>query len=312
MKHWTLLGCGALGGVMAGLLAQAGHQVSLLRTFPPQQVPKEVKHPLLLSWWDLEGQHHEFNPDFLQTKDAANISLLLVTTKVYQVQVAMEPLIGQLPEATPILLLHNGMGTEAWVKRAFPANPLLIGITSNGALRLSAEEFRHTGSGETWFGAGNAAGNDWRGVLDVLAQALPHAAWSDEIRMKQWEKLVINAIINPLTALSGETNGSLLTRQEEVEALCHELMPLLQREGFNLPEEAWVSRVMAVAAATAPNYSSMQQDLVAGRPTEIDYITGYILREAQPLGLHMPLHQQLYDAISHRSPIASGISNFSI
>ena len=69
---------------------------------------------------------------------------------------------------------------------------------------------------------------------------------------------------------------------------------------------------MAVAAATAPNYSSMQQDLVAGRPTEIDYITGYILREAQPLGLHMPLHQQLYDAISHRSPIASGISNFSI
>ena len=130
--------------------------------------------------------------------------------------------------------------------------------------------------------------------------------------MKQWEKLVINAIINPLTALSGETNGSLLTRQEEVEALCHELMPLLQREGFNLPEEAWVSRVMAVAAATAPNYSSMQQDLVAGRPTEIDYITGYILREAQPLGLHMPLHQQLYDAISHRSPIASGISNFSI
>jgi 2-dehydropantoate 2-reductase len=130
--------------------------------------------------------------------------------------------------------------------------------------------------------------------------------------MKQWEKLVINAIINPLTALSGETNGSLLTRQEEVEALCHELMPLLLREGFNLPEEAWVARVMDVATATAPNYSSMQQDLAAGRPTEIDYITGFILREAQPLGLHMPLLQQLYDAISHRSPAAAGISNFSI
>jgi 2-dehydropantoate 2-reductase len=56
----------------------------------------------------------------------------------------------------------------------------------------------------------------------------------------------------------------------------------------------------------------MQQDLVAGRPTEIDYITGYILREAQPLGLHMPLHQQLYDAISRRSPVASGLSSFSI
>lgn len=48
--------------------------------------------------------------------------------------------------------------------------------------------------------------------------------------------------------------------------------------------------------ATASNYSSMQQDLAAQRPTEIDYITGYILRQAQPLGLSLPRHQQLYDA----------------
>ncbi len=300
MKHWTLLGCGALGGVLAGLLAQAGHQVSLLRTYPIGQVPKEVKLPLLLSWWDLQGQQHQFIPDFLQTQDAANISLLLVTTKAYQVQGAMEPLIGQLPVTTPILLLHNGMGTEEWVRRAFPDNPLLVGVSSNGALRLSPEEFRHTGRGETWIGPGNAAGNDWREIVEVLAQALPHAGWSEEIRMKQWEKLVINAIINPLTALSGAKNGSLLTRSDEVEALCHELMPLLHREGFSLSEEAWVARVMAVASATAENYSSMQQDLAAGRPTEIDYITGYILRLAQPMELVMPRHQQLYDAIKAR------------
>jgi len=55
-----------------------------------------------------------------------------------------------------------------------------------------------------------------------------------------------------------------------------------------------------VVEATASNYSSMQQDLAAQRPTEIDYITGYILRQAQPLGLSLPRHQQLYDAIQAR------------
>src|SRR5574344_1165012 len=125
LDNWTILGCGALGGVLAGMLAQAGHQVSLLRTCATDEELRQVKLPLQLTWWDLRGVRYQFEPDFLQTKDAANIRLLVVTTKAYQVQPALEPLIGQLPEATPILLLHNGMGTEEWVKRAFPENPLL-------------------------------------------------------------------------------------------------------------------------------------------------------------------------------------------
>ncbi len=300
LDNWTILGCGALGGVLAGMLAQAGHQVSLLRTCATDEELRQVKLPLQLTWWDLRGVRYQFEPDFLQTKDAANIRLLVVTTKAYQVQPALEPLIGQLPEATPILLLHNGMGTEEWVKRAFPENPLLLGVTSNGALRLGPEEFRHTGSGATWIGPGNEISLGWRAVVEQLQVALPHAEWCDEIRLRQWEKLVINAIIKPLTALSGETNGSLLTRRAEIEALCHELQPLLLREGFAWSEEQWQARILEVVEATASNYSSMQQDLAAQRPTEIDYITGYILRQAQPLGLSLPRHQQLYDAIQAR------------
>ena len=292
LDHWTLLGCGALGGVLAGLLAEAGNQVSLLRTNDA-----EVRLPLQLSWWDLQGHEHHFEPDFLQTKDAANIRLLLVTTKAYQVQSALEPLIGQLPSATPILLLHNGMGTESWVRRAFPDNPLLVMVTSNGALRLGSEAFRHTGAGETWIGPANAAARAWQPLAELLARALPHAGWSEAIHHKQWEKLVINAVINPLTALSGERNGSLLQRQDEVEALCEELLPLLQRHGLSGDLAYWRDKVLQVARLTADNYSSMQQDLACGRPSEIDFITGFVLREAQEAKLHLPLHQQLYQAI---------------
>lgn len=292
MKHWTLLGCGALGGVLAGLLAKAGHQISLLRTDGGA-----VRLPLQLQLWDLDDHGYRFEPDFLQPKDADNITLLLVTTKAYQVQPALEPLIGRLPSHTPILLLHNGMGTQEWVQRAFPENPLLLGITSNGALRLGVDEFCHTGPGETWIGPGNDAAQGYAFLADVLAQALPHAGWSSEIHLKQWEKLVINSIINPLTALSGEQNGALLARREEIEALCHELQPLLLRQGLPQSEEVWVEKVLQVARLTAENYSSMQQDLAHQRPTEIDYMCGYLLCQALPLGIPLPLQQQLYHAI---------------
>ncbi len=295
MKHWTLLGCGALGGVLAGLLAKSGHQISLLRTDGGS-----VRLPLQLQLWDLNDQSYRFEPDFLQPKDADSITLLLVTTKAYQVQPALEPLIDRLPSQTPILLLHNGMGTQEWVQRAFPLNPLLVGITSNGALRLGIDEYCHTGPGETWIGPANSAAQGYAFLADVLDQALPHAGWSSDIHLKQWEKLVINSIINPLTALSGEKNGSLLARREEIEALCHELHPLLLRQGLPQSEETWAETVLKVANLTRENYSSMQQDIAHGRPTEIDYLCGYLLHKAQPLSIPLPLQQQLYQAIKSK------------
>ena len=299
MSNWTLLGGGAVGGLFSGLLWHSGQGVNLLRSDEQQAV---ARHELALTL--LDGQSLHFAPPQLGVEDAAKIEKLMVTTKAYQVQPALEPLIGRLPATTPILLLHNGMGTAVWVARAFPHNPLLLGITSNGARRLGPHHFIHTGAGETWIGAGNEAARPFTGLAQELARALPHAAWSEEIGFRQWEKLVINAIINPLTALSGEPNGSLLARSEEIEALCHELHPLLLRQGFARSDDYWFERVLEVASRTASNYSSMQQDLAAGRPTEIDYLSGYLLHQARAEGLQLPLQQQLYLAIKARESAA--------
>lgn len=294
-KIWTLLGDGALGSVLAGLLQHAGLGVALLRTRPASQ-PQAAT----ITWQDLQGAPHTFTPVRWGIKEAAQVELLLVTTKAYAVQPALEPLIGQLPASTPILLLHNGMGTEGWVARAFADNPLLLGITSNGALRDSNGILHHTGAGETWMGAANAAAAPYQTLIAPLARALPHMAWSEDIRSRQWEKLVINALINPLTALQDVRNGALLDQPETLETLCHELMPLLAHQGLAHDAGHWLGRVRQVLQATAGNYSSMHQDLAAGRPTEIDYITGYLLRAAQEAGLPLPHHQQLYDAIKHK------------
>ena len=294
MSQWCILGCGAVGSLMAGLLWQSAQPVNLLRSDGPRMARDD------LHLQRLDGSTLTFNPPRLGEDDAGEIQRLLVTTKAYQVQPALEPLIGKLPVTTPIILLHNGMGTQIWVERAFPENPLFIAITSNGARRLERGVL-HTGNGETWLGAANEAARANSALTHQLAAdlalALPHAALSHEIHFRQWEKLVINAIINPLTALSGERNGSLLARGEEIADLCAELHPLLQREGFGQSEEYWVERVLLVASRTAENYSSMQQDVANGRPTEIDYLSGYLLRQARAEGIALPLQQALYQAI---------------
>lgn len=295
LEHWTLLGCGAVGGVLAGLLATHGQSVTLLDTRP-----QATGAALALDFIDLQGQEHPLNLPRLSLPQIPQLECLLVTTKAYQVIPALTPLIARLPARVPILLLHNGMGTESWVRQHFPINPLLVGITSNGALRTGAHQFRHTGPGETWIGAVTPQARAWRWLVERLAAALPHAAWSDDIHRQQWSKLVINAVINPLTALANIPNGKLLDHRQQVAALCRELMPLLARQGFTLPVEGWIEKVLAVARLTAGNYSSMHQDLVLGRPTEIDFVTGFLLREAQAAGLSLPAHQSLYDSIKHK------------
>ncbi len=290
MSHWTLLGCGAVGGVLTGLLMRAGQQVSLLHT-------RAGGPGTALVFEDRQGQRLTFAPERLQVQDASRIRRLLVTTKAYQVAAALTPLIGRLPAEVPILLLHNGMGTESWVREHFPAHPLLLGITSNGALRPGPTHFRHTGPGETWLGAANPAGEACRGLASELAAALPHAGWSDDIRARQWTKLVINAVINPLTALEDVPNGALLAEPQRVRALCAELLPLLERQGLTQPLDYWVQNVLTVARLTAGNASSMREDLRHHRQTEIDYMNGFLLREAARLGVALPRHQALYQAI---------------
>lgn len=290
------------------------------------------------------GEHFTIWPattDWRQADQSHHPTILVVTTKAWQVEVALTPLIHRLPEHWTILLLHNGMGTADWVKTHFPQQTILCGVTSRGARRLGSVILA-TGAGETWIGPANSnatltksvdvafsdhaegtdsspavsgaevsdlavsnsgganteriaeAEPDW---MPLLRQALGHAAWTPQIEQQQWRKLVINAVINPLTALSGQVNGSLLERTQEIAALCQELTPVLQAQGLTETRDEWLALVQKVAMLTATNRSSMLTDLEAHRPTEIDQITGHLLRTAHQLGLALPLHSALYQTI---------------
>lgn len=291
--QWTLLGAGALGCVIAGLLRQQHESVALMLS----ERHRGHFHPLF-ELINLKGRAKLISTQGRFAEQAREVECLLVVTKAYQVFPALSSL-STLPSHTPIILLHNGLGVAEQVAALFPDNPLLAGICSHGAMKEADWKVRHTGKGETWLGALNEAGKQWAHLVTPLAKALGHAQWSDHIELQQRRKLAINAVVNPLTAYHNIANGELLTpRFDEVLAQLseevHQVMAQLDGpDGESLP--AFRRRLHQVLELTATNYSSMQQDIAHGRPTENDYISGYVVAHAGKTPI--PVTTQLYQAI---------------
>lgn len=298
IPQWSLLGCGALGGVVASLLTISGQSTRVLLRDHHQS----TLHPGT-DFTSLEGQVQLLNIERGFVSKPGKIKRLLVMTKASQVIAALTPLAGKLDAAVPIVLLHNGMGIAEQVVEMFPHNPVIAGVTSHGAMRCGHFVFRHTGKGETWLGPINEAAKAHAALADELALALGQAGWDEHVLARQWQKLAINCAINPLTALYKLKNGELAGPRfaDVLQQICVEVADVMCAEGIATTAEELQRRAMTVVELTADNYSSMYQDMELGRETEIEAITGFLLSKAAKHGIAVPVNQGLYQAIKEKS-----------
>ncbi len=285
----TVLGCGALGQLWLAALIKQDHQVQgWLRVPQPY-----CNVNLAAQSGEIINQAVTANdPDFLASSD-----LLLVTLKAWQVSDAVKALAGRLPETSPMLLIHNGMGTLDELKKL--PHPLLMGVTTQAA-RRDGNVIIHVASGTTHIGPGNLRGTHFSHLADVLQNALPDVAWHDDIHAACWRKLAVNCVINPLTALYNCPNGELKALPDKVSAVSAEVAKVMEREGFHTSAESLLGYVNQVIENTAENISSMLQDVRLQRHTEIDYITGYLLQRARAHGLALPENSHLYEQIKRK------------
>ncbi|HEY7775104.1 MAG TPA: ketopantoate reductase C-terminal domain-containing protein, partial [Kineobactrum sp.] len=133
--------------------------------------------------------------------------------------------------------------------------------------------------------------------------------WTQDIHQALWRKLAINCAINPLAALHRCRNGELAANAalaHEVESLCTEIKTIGIAAGQAAAVEQLQAQVAAVIAGTADNRSSMLQDVVAGRETEIDYLCGYLVRVADQLGLRAPRNEAMLRAVQALLPRPPG------
>lgn len=233
-------------------------------------------------------------------------SLLLVTTKAGDTLGALESQLSELPRDTPIVLFQNGMGSQQAVAEHWPQRPILVASTTEGANRPEPNQTIHAGKGETWVGAlTDGAGPLLKPVVEALATSGLTIHPEANIHQRLWDKLAVNAGINAFTAILNCRNGDILDHpfyREHIDELCTEIAAVLAADDCQpLAPETLRKRIEAVAQSTAKNTSSMLSDRQQGRPTEIDFINGYVARRGRKHGINVPVNQMLTEQVQHLS-----------
>lgn len=291
-----------MGQLWAGYLA-----AGTVGFIPRREVSPETDKPALTyAFQPFEGPEVVVTVPYLLATEARP-PLLMVTTKAGDTLDAVESNLHYVSPDTPIVLFQNGMGCQQAVAERWPQRPILAASTTEGANRPTPGCTVHAGKGETWVGPlTGSATTHLRQVVTALGTSglTVHAA--QDIHRRLWDKLIINAGINAFTAILDCPNGDILTDPfylEHIDELCDEIAKVMKGDTEEaLPSITIRERIEMIARKTARNTSSMRSDRQRGRPTEIDFINGYIVRRGHELGVDVPTNQMLTNRIKQLLP----------
>lgn len=304
----VIVGPGAMGCLFAGFLAKSGQEIWIL------DKRKERSQMIDKDGITIEGISGNHKVKVNATSDASDIKkpdLAIICVKSYDTEAAAKHLKPCLLETTYVLTLQNGVGNVEAISEIVGESNVIGGVTSHGATLLGDGRVRHAGKGETiigrWQTSGKLKSKQWkipRRALEDIADVFKNAGFptkvSDRVKDLVWSKLIINVGINALTAITRLNNGRLIeyegTRQILKQAVL-EATKVARRKRITLDYSDPVKKVESVCVATAGNISSMLQDVLKKRRTEIDYINGAIVREGEDLGIATPVNAVLTDFV---------------
>jgi 2-dehydropantoate 2-reductase len=290
----AIIGAGALGSVLGGLLTEAGVNTILI-----ERDPNEVETIRAKGLWleGVSGERRIFPEITTNAHDAGPCDVVLTLVKAYDTAAAIPNVEQALAPEGVVLTLQNGIGAFEIIEEAFPGR-VILGSTTVGAMRLDAGKYRHTGFGQTHIGEINGAitervktvaeilGKMNAGPVDVTDNALGGV----------WSKLIINAAINaPATLLrlrNGDLPGSDAGRSL-IHSIVEECLEIVRKRNIKLIFDDPEAAVIQVCQGTATNINSMFQDILAGRRTEIDFINGALADHAEKLGIAAPINRTL-------------------
>ncbi|MFB6101877.1 MAG: ketopantoate reductase family protein [Haloplanus sp.] len=282
-----VFGAGSLGSLVGGLLSRA-HDVTLVGRQP--HVDEVRRNGLRITGVEtLDTQ-----PAATTDGTGAAADLALVTVKAYDTAAAARALASGDVEV--ICSLQNGMGNEDVLADHVDA-PVLAGTATCGARLAEPGHVEWLGRGTFTVGAwrpADATATVERVVAAFRAGGLDADA-ADDVRSRLWEKLAVNAAINPITALTRVDNGAVTTPPlaDLARTVGVETARVARADGASLSDAAATDAVESVARATAHNRSSMCRDVTRGRRTEIDAINGYVVDRAAAVDRSAPVNRTL-------------------
>jgi len=295
-----VIGAGAIGSLFAAHLAKVADVLVLTRR-------KEHAQELNERGLQVSGRHDftarvtaAADPDELPEFDVG-----IIATKANGVEGAATSLAGRFPAAT-IMTVQNGLGAEEIVQRHGDW-PLISAVTFMSGTKLSDTQVEYILDTPTWLGPYGATPFQ---LVEELARLLVEAGLEAEalpdLRPAQWSKLIFNATVNGVAALTGlphdahfAAEGAESDLGHLVHALVDEGKRVAVAEGVVLHDDPWEMNVLATKRGSA-HYPSMLEDVEARRPTEVELINGALVRQAERHGVDAPLQNAVYRLVAAR------------
>ena len=225
--------------------------------------------------------------------DAASLAspdLVLFCVKSADTEEAGRSLVGCLRPETSVLSLQNGVDNPQRLRKV-TGHPVIPVVVYVGSEMAGPGHVRHHGGGDLAIGAAPES--------EALAQTLEAAGIrttiADDIEVTLWSKLVINCAYNALSAVAGISYGPMLEvegTRDVVASAVQEAVMVARASGVSMPEDI-LERILKIPAAMPNQMSSTAQDVARGKPSEIDFLNGYVVRKGAELGVPTPTNQAL-------------------
>jgi 2-dehydropantoate 2-reductase len=251
---------------------------------------------------------HDFTARVTAATDAGELpdpDLVIVATKTTELESAVAALEGHFPEAT-VMTVQNGLGAEA-VVRTRGDWPLISAVTFMSGTKHSDTHVEYILDTETWLGPYERTPYERvEEVAALLADAGLAVEALPDLRPAQWSKLIFNATVNGVAALTGLPHMAQFADESEpwslgrlVHGLIDEGKQVAAASGVELHDDPWEMNVLATKRGSA-HYPSMLEDVEAGRPTEVELINGSLVRAAERTGVEVPLQNLVYHLVQAR------------
>jgi 2-dehydropantoate 2-reductase len=298
IERVCIAGAGVIGSLFAGFLAQVADVSVLVRR-------EEHARALNDDGIRVSGRA-ELHGRVTAAADPAALpepDLVLVCCKGTDLEPVGARLAGHFPHAT-LMTVQNGLGADEIVGR-HGGWPLLTSVTFMSGTRHADTHVEYILDTATWIGPSrDTTGDDARAVAALIESSGLKAQGFDDLRPAQWSKLIFNATVNAVAALTGlphEARFAQLDRPADLGHLVRDLMDegkaVAAAAGVTLGEDPWEMNLLATQRGFR-HYPSMLEDVEAHRPTEIETITGALVREGERLGVPVPLHTALYRLVT--------------
>lgn len=292
MQHILVVGAGAVGGFFGAHLAKSNPNVSFL--LRPRTLQAVKERGLIVR--SAHGTLTVHPPAAADPRELVRPDLVILAVKAYDLDGALDQVEPVLTPRTIILTLQNGVDTEDRILARLRRDCVVGGVAYIYSRIVEPGVIEHYKKGSVAIGELTGHKSDRVGMIaDLFKQAGIPCQISDDIRRTKWEKMCWNCVFNPITVLINDRVAKALDHPEMVGVIRQIVTEVAAvAAALNVPLASDIAdKTVQVTEAIRDIHTSMYDDWKAGRPTEIDFLNGFIVRKGRELGIPTPVNEAL-------------------